>query len=145
MSDHKHSSTAGVRLLLVSRSGTGKTLAAKAVASAVGADLLVVDLSQVVSKWVGETEKNLAAVFDAAQRSGAVLLLDEADALFGRRTEVSDSHDRYANLDTAYLLERIERFEGVVILTTNRRPVDPPDWVNVIAADRHVHPDESSE
>jgi SpoVK/Ycf46/Vps4 family AAA+-type ATPase len=80
----------------------------------------------VVSKWIGETEKNLAAVFDAAERAQAALFFDEADALFGKRTEVSDAHDRYANLETAYLLARLERFEGLAILATNlRQNIDP--------------------
>jgi hypothetical protein len=111
----------GARLLLTGPPGTGKSLAAGAVATAAQTDLLVVDVSQVVSKWLGETEKNLAAAFDAAERTQAVLLLDEADALFGTRTEISDSHDRYANLETAYLLQRLDRFEGLAILTTNLR------------------------
>ena len=81
----------------------------------------MVDLSRLVSKWVGETEKNLAATFEAAETSGSALLFDEADALFGRRTEVGDARDRYANLETAYLLARIERFEGLVVLATNLR------------------------
>jgi SpoVK/Ycf46/Vps4 family AAA+-type ATPase len=89
--------------------------------------LLIVDLSRVVSKWIGETEKNLAEVFNCAeQRARSVLLFDEADALFGKRTEISDAHDRYANLETAYLLSRLERFEGLTILSTNlRRNIDP--------------------
>ena len=94
-----------------------------------------VDLAGVVSKWIGETEKNLAAVFDAAERTQSVLFLDEADALFGRRTDVSDSHDRYANLETAHLLQRVEGFEGVVVLATSVRPVDPPEWLMVVDAD----------
>ena len=122
-------------MLLVAPSGAGTTLAARAVAAALRSDLLRVDLSRVLSKWIGETEKNLAAVFDTAERTQAVLLLDEADALFGTRTEVSDAHDRYANLETAWLRQRIERFEGVVVLTTCRRPVDPPAWLTVIDAD----------
>jgi len=109
----------GVRMLFSGPSGTGKTLAAEVLASSLGVDLLVVDLSRVVSKWIGETEKHLAQVFDAAERAQAVLLFDEADALFGKRTDVSDAHDRYANLETAYLLTRIERFEGLTVLTTN--------------------------
>ncbi len=113
--------TRGVRLLFAGPPGTGKTLSAEVLAHAVDADLLVVDVSRVVSKWVGETEKNLAAVFDAAENSQAVLLFDEADALFAKRTEVSDAHDRYANLETAYLLQRLERFEGLAILATNLR------------------------
>lgn len=116
----------GARLLLCGPPGTGKSLAARAVATSSGTDLLVVDVSRIVSKWLGETEKNLAAAFDAAERMQAVLLLDEADALFGTRTEISDAHDRYANLETAYLLARLDRFEGLVILTTNMRSnIDP--------------------
>lgn len=111
----------GVRLLFAGPSGTGKTLSAEVLANALGVDLLLVDLSRVVSKWIGETEKNLAAVFDAAERSQAALFFDEADALFGKRTEVSDAHDRYANLETAYLLTRLEQFEGLAILATNLR------------------------
>jgi ATPase family associated with various cellular activities (AAA) len=111
----------GVRMLFAGPPGTGKTLAAEVLAHTLHADLLAVDLARVVSKWIGETEKNLADVFDAAERTQAVLLFDEADALFGKRTEVTDAHDRYANLETAYLLSRLERFEGLVILSTNLR------------------------
>lgn len=111
----------GVRMLFSGPPGTGKTLAAEVVAASLGADLLVVDIARVVSKWIGETEKNLAQVFDVAERAHAVLLFDEADALFGKRTEVSDAHDRYANLETAYLLMRLERFEGLAVLSTNLR------------------------
>ena len=111
----------GVRMLFAGPPGTGKTLAAEVIAHTLGVDLLVVDLSRVVSKWIGETEKNLAEVFDAAERTQAVLLFDEADALFGKRTEVTDAHDRYANLETAYLLSRLERFDGLAILSTNLR------------------------
>ena len=111
----------GVRLLLFGPPGTGKTLAAEVIARELGVDLLAVDLASLVSKWIGETEKNLAAVFDMAERSRALLLFDEADALFARRTEANDAHDRYANLETAYLLQRLERYEGVGVLTTNLR------------------------
>ena len=111
----------GVRMLFAGPPGTGKTLSAEVVANALSVDLLLVDISRVVSKWIGETEKNLSAVFDAAERAQAVLFFDEADALFGKRTEVSDAHDRYANLETAYLLARLERFEGLAILATNLR------------------------
>jgi SpoVK/Ycf46/Vps4 family AAA+-type ATPase len=90
-------------------------------AKTLGMDLLVVDIASLVSKWIGETEKNLAAVFDLAERSRALLLFDEADALFAKRTNSQDAHDRYANLETAYLLQRLERFEGVAVLTTNLR------------------------
>jgi len=116
----------GVRLMFTGLPGTGKTLAAEAVATATGTDLLTVDVSRVVSKWIGETEKNLAAAFDAAERTQAVLFLDEADALFGARTEISDAHDRYANLETAYLLQRLDRFDGLAVLATNlRHNIDP--------------------
>ncbi len=111
----------GVRLLLVGPPGTGKTLSAEVLACELGVDLLVVDISRVVSKWIGETEKNLAEVFDAAERSQAVVLFDEADALYGKRTEVSDAHDRYANLETAYLLSRLESFDGLCVLASNLR------------------------
>jgi hypothetical protein len=111
----------GVRLMFTGQPGTGKSLAAEVIATAAGTDLLVVDVSQVMSKWVGETEKNLSAIFDAAERTQAVLLLDEADALFGKRTQVSDAQDRYVNLHTAYLLQRIDHFRGLVVLTTNLR------------------------
>ncbi len=111
----------GVRLLFTGPPGTGKTLSAEVLANALKVDLLVVDLSRVVSKWIGETEKNLSAVFDAAERGQAALFFDEADALFGKRTEVVDAHDRYANLETAYLLTRLEQFEGLAILATNLR------------------------
>lgn len=111
----------GVRLLFFGAPGTGKTLAADVMARALGVDMLVVDLASLVSKWIGETEKNLAAVFDIAERSRALLLFDEADALFAKRTETQDAHDRYANLETAYLLQRLERYEGVAVLTTNLR------------------------
>jgi hypothetical protein len=116
----------GVRGLLAGPPGTGKSLSAEVLAGVLGVDLLVVDLSRVVSKWIGETEKNLAEVFASAEKARAVLLFDEADALFGRRTEVSDAHDRYANLETAFLLSRLERFEGLALLTTNlRQNIDP--------------------
>ncbi|HEY2959209.1 MAG TPA: ATP-binding protein [Actinomycetota bacterium] len=118
--------TLGVRLLLTGPPGTGKSLAAEVLATAAATDLLVVDVSRVVSKWLGETEKHLAAVFDAAERTQAVLFLDEADALFGARTEISDAHDRYANLETAYLLQRLDRFDGLAVLATNLgQNIDP--------------------
>jgi SpoVK/Ycf46/Vps4 family AAA+-type ATPase len=111
----------GVRMLFAGPPGTGKTLSAEVLAHELGVDLLLVDLSRVVSKWIGETEKNLAQVFEAAEESQTVLLFDEADALFGKRTEVSDARDRYANLETAYLLTRLETFEGLAVLSTNLR------------------------
>ncbi|WP_395715201.1 ATP-binding protein [Reyranella sp.] len=107
--------------LFAGESGTGKTLAAEAVAGDVGLDLYRIDLASVVSKYIGETEKNLKRLFDSAEASGAVLLFDEADALFGKRSEVKDSHDRYANIEIAYLLQRIEAYRGLAILTTNMK------------------------
>jgi hypothetical protein len=99
--------------------GTGKTMAAEVVARELGVDLYAIDLSQVLSKYIGETEKNLAGVFDHAERAGGVLFFDEADALFGKRSEVRDSHDRYANVEVSYLLQRMEDYAGVAILATN--------------------------
>jgi hypothetical protein len=125
MSEHSQA-TPGVRMLFTGLPGTGKSLASAALATAMSTDLMVVDVARLVSKWLGETEKNLSATFEAAERTRAVLLLDEADALFGTRTEISDAHDRYANLETAYLLQRIEQFEGLVVLTSNlRQNIDP--------------------
>ncbi|MGW2724064.1 AAA family ATPase [Streptomyces sp. NPDC001492] len=111
----------GVTALFAGPPGTGKTMAASVIAADLGLDLFAVDLSRVVSKYVGETEKNLARVFDAAADSDAVLFFDEADALFGKRAEVRDAHDRYANLETAYLLQRMEQYEGLAVLATNLR------------------------
>lgn len=109
----------GLAALFAGPSGTGKTLAAEVVAGELRLDLLRIDLSAVVDKYIGETEKNLARVFDAAEAGGAVLLFDEADALFGKRSEVRDSHDRHANIEVSYLLQRLEAFRGLAILTTN--------------------------
>ena len=111
----------GIAALFAGDSGTGKTFAAEAIANAAGLDLYRIDLASTVSKYIGETEKNLARLFDAAERSGAVLLFDEADALFGKRSEVKDSHDRYANIEVAYLLQRVESYRGLAILTTNMK------------------------
>jgi hypothetical protein len=102
--------------------GTGKTMIAGLIAKELGLELFRVDLSRVVSKWVGETEKNLGLAFDEAKHAHAILLFDEADALFGKRTEVKSANDRYSNLETNYLLQRIESFEGIVLLTTNKEP-----------------------
>jgi winged helix domain-containing protein/ATPase family protein associated with various cellular activities (AAA) len=99
--------------------GTGKTMAAEIIARELGLDLHRIDLSGVVSKWIGETEKNLSRIFDAAERANVVLLFDEAEALFGKRSEVRDSHDRYANVEVAYLLQRLETYDGLAILATN--------------------------
>ncbi|MGW0630275.1 AAA family ATPase [Streptomyces sp. NPDC002758] len=116
----------GTSALFAGPSGTGKTLAAEVLAADLGLDLHHVDLSQVVSKYIGETEKNLRSVFDEAETGGAVLLFDEADALFGRRSEVKDSHDRYANIEVGYLLQRMEAYRGLAVLTTNLKDsLDP--------------------
>jgi hypothetical protein len=109
----------GLTMLFTGASGTGKTTAAKVLANDLGLDLYRVDLSAVVDKYIGETEKNLARVFDAAEAGNAILFFDEADALFGKRSEVRDSHDRYANLETSFLLQRMEEYEGLAILATN--------------------------
>ncbi|HEY4048397.1 MAG TPA: ATP-binding protein [Acidobacteriaceae bacterium] len=109
----------GLSVLFTGTSGTGKTMAAEIIAGELDLDLYRIDLASVVSKYIGETEKNLRKIFDAAEESSAILLFDEADALFGKRSEVRDSHDRYANLEISYLLQRIESYRGVAILTTN--------------------------
>ena len=111
----------GVTALFAGDSGTGKTMSAEVVAGDLGLDLYVIDLSTVVDKYIGETEKNLDRVFREADRVNGVLLFDEADALFGKRSEVKDAHDRYANVEVAYLLQRMESFDGLAILTTNLR------------------------
>ena len=109
----------GVSALFAGSSGTGKTMAAEVLAGELRLDLYRIDLSSVVSKYIGETEKNLRRVFDAAETGGAILLFDEADAIFGKRSEVKDSHDRYANIEVSYLLQRMETYRGLAILTTN--------------------------
>ena len=111
----------GVSALFSGVSGTGKTMAAEILANELHLDLYGVDLAGVVSKYIGETEKNLRRIFDAAERSGAILFFDEADALFGKRTEVKDSHDRFANIEINYLLQRMEEYRGLSILATNRK------------------------
>ena len=111
----------GITALFAGDSGTGKTLSAEAIAGELGVDLYVIDLSTVVDKYIGETEKNLGRVFDEAEGINGVLFFDEADAIFGKRTETSDARDRYANVEVAYLLQRMERFDGVAILATNLR------------------------
>ena len=113
----------GISALFAGASGTGKTMAAEVLANELALDLYRIDLSQVVNKYIGETEKNLRRVFDAAEEGGAILLFDEADALFGKRTEVRDSHDRYANIEISYLLQRMETYRGLAILTTNIKSV----------------------
>jgi SpoVK/Ycf46/Vps4 family AAA+-type ATPase len=109
----------GVTALFSGTPGTGKTMCAGLIARELGTELYQVDLSRIVSKWIGETEKHLSQVFDAAEASHAILLFDEADALFGKRTEVKSSNDRHANQQVDYLLQRIETFTGICILTTN--------------------------
>jgi hypothetical protein len=116
----------GVSALFSGPSGTGKTMGAEVLANHLRLDLYRIDLSAVVSKYIGETEKNLSRMFDAAEGGGAILFFDEADALFGKRSEVKDAHDRYANIEVAYLLQRMEAYEGLAILTTNmRQNLDP--------------------
>jgi hypothetical protein len=116
----------GISALFAGESGTGKTMAAEVLANELNLDLYRIDLSGVVSKYIGETEKNLRRVFDAAEETGAILLFDEADALFGKRSEVKDSHDRYANIEVSYLLQRMEAYRGLAVLTTNhKKALDP--------------------
>jgi hypothetical protein len=119
----------GLSALFTGPSGTGKTLAAEILANELRLDLFRIDLSAVVSKYIGETEKNLRRVFDAAEEGGAVLLFDEADALFGKRSEVKDSHDRYANVEISYLLQRMEAYRGLAILTTNMKEALDPSFL----------------
>jgi hypothetical protein len=110
----------GISALFAGGSGTGKTLAAEVLARELRLDLFRVDLASLVSKFIGDTEKNLRAIFDAAETGGAILLFDEADAIFGKRSEVRDSHDRYANIEVGYLLQRLESYRGLALLTTNQ-------------------------
>jgi len=111
----------GISALLSGPSGTGKTMAGQIIANTLGLDLYCIDLSSVVSKWLGETEKNIRRLFDAAEEGGVVMQFDEADALFGKRSEVKDSHDRHANIEVSYLLQKLEAYRGIAILTTNLR------------------------
>jgi DNA polymerase III delta prime subunit len=111
----------GITVLFAGESGTGKTMAAEVIANELGLDLYQIDLSAVVSKYIGETEKNLRSLFDAAEGGGVILCFNEADALFGKRSEVKDSHDRYANIEINYLLQRMEAYRGLAILTTNMK------------------------
>src|SRR4051794_153055 len=113
--------TQGLKVLFAGESGTGKTMAAEVLGAELGLELFRVDLATIVSKYIGETEKNLDRIFDAATGSNAILFFDEADALFGKRSEVSDAHDRYANIEVAYLLQKMEGYPGAVILATNFR------------------------
>ena len=116
----------GISVLFAGESGTGKTMAAEVIANELGLLLYRIDLSAVVSKYIGETEKNLRRLFDAAEDGGAILFFDEADALFGKRSEVKDSHDRYANIEINYLLQRMESYRGLAILATNMKAASTP-------------------
>ena len=111
----------GISVLFTGESGTGKTMASEVLANELNLDLYRIDLSQVVNKYIGETEKNLKRIFDAAEEGGAILLFDEADALFGKRSDVKDSHDRYSNIEVSYLLQRMESYGGLAVLTTNMK------------------------
>jgi hypothetical protein len=122
----------GISTLFAGPSGTGKTMAAEVLARELSYDLYRIDLSQVVSKYIGETEKNLKRVFDAGESGGAILLFDEADALFGKRSEVRDSHDRYANIEVSYLLQRMEAYRGLAVLTTNMKTALDPSFLRRI-------------
>ena len=113
--------TRGLKAIFFGSPGSGKAIAVSELAAELDKPLIRIDLSTVVSKYIGETEKNLDRVFQDAAASGAVLLFDEADALFGKRTDVKDAHDRYANIEVSYLLDRLEAFDGVVILTTKKQ------------------------
>ncbi|HEY9076525.1 MAG TPA: ATP-binding protein [Anaerolineaceae bacterium] len=117
----KLASSRGVTILFAGLPGTGKTMAAEVIAGELGLDLFKIDLSTIVSKYIGETEKNLERIFSEAETSNAILFFDEADSLFGKRSEVRDSHDRYANIEISYLLQRMEAYDGVTILATNLR------------------------
>ena len=154
----KSSQGLGISALFAGSSGTGKTMAAEVLANELHLDLYRIDLSQVVSKYIGETEKNLRQVFDAAEGGGAILLFDEADALFGKRSEVKDSHDRYANIEVSYLLQRMEAYRGLAILTTNMKDaIDPaflrrirfivqfpfPDVRQRVEIWKHIFPDDT--
>jgi SpoVK/Ycf46/Vps4 family AAA+-type ATPase len=119
--DRKLALGKGLSILFSGSSGTGKTMAADIMAGELGLELYKIDLSAVVSKYIGETEKNLAQIFNEAETSNAILFFDEADALFGKRSEVKDARDRYANIETSYLLQRMEEYAGIVILATNFR------------------------
>ena len=115
----RYRSNRGLTALFCGPSGTGKTMAAEVLAKRIGLDLFKIDLSRVVSKYIGETEKNIREIFDEAEDSNTILMFDEADALFGKRSEVKDSHDRYANIEVSYLLQRMEAYTGIAILATN--------------------------
>lgn len=117
----RNAKRAGISVLFAGPSGTGKTMAAEVLANELESGLYRVDLSAIVSKYLGETEKNLQRVFETAESKGAILFFDEADALFGKRTEVKDSHDRFASVEVNYLLQLIEAYRGMRILASTRR------------------------
>jgi hypothetical protein len=119
--ERKLALSAGLNVLFAGPSGVGKTMSAEILAGELGLDVYAIDLSAVVSKYIGETEKNLSRVFDEAEATNGVLFFDECDALFGKRTEIRDAHDRYANIEVNYLLQRIDRYDGIIILATNLR------------------------
>src|SRR6185437_1267443 len=122
----------GISALFYGPSGTGKTMAGEVLANELRLDLYRIDLSQIVNKYIGETEKNLRRVFDAAEDGGAILFFDEADALFGKRSEVKDSHDRYANIEINYLLQRMELYRGLAVLATNMKSALDPAFLRRI-------------
>lgn len=141
--DEKLSLSKGLCVLFYGQSGTGKTLAVEIIANELQLDAYKIDLSTVVSKYIGETEKNLSAIFQDAETSNAILFFDEADALFGKRSEVKDAHDRYANIEINYLLQRMEEFEGLVILATNlRKNIDDAFFRRMHFAVEFPFPDE---
>jgi SpoVK/Ycf46/Vps4 family AAA+-type ATPase len=143
--DHKLSLGKGVTALFAGPSGTGKTMAAEIIAAELGLDLYKIDLSGVVSKYIGETEKNLDRIFSAAENANAILFFDEADALFGKRSEVRDSHDRYANIEISYLLQKMEEYDGIAILATNLRQNLDESFIRRMAFTVHFpFPDEDS-
>jgi SpoVK/Ycf46/Vps4 family AAA+-type ATPase len=141
--DRKVSLSKGLCVLFHGHSGTGKTMAVEVIANELQLEAYKVDLSAIVSKYIGETEKNLSAVFREADSSNAILFFDEADALFGKRSEVKDAHDRYANIEINYLLQRMEEFEGLVILATNlRKNIDEAFFRRMHFAVEFPFPDE---
>jgi SpoVK/Ycf46/Vps4 family AAA+-type ATPase len=147
-SDHTHrklSMGKGINVLFSGPPGTGKTMAAEVIAHALELDLYKIDLSQIVSKYIGETEKNLDRIFTAAHCANAILFFDEADALFGKRSEVKDAHDRHANIEVGYLLQKMEEYEGMAILATNfRQNMDEAFARRMQAIIEFPFPDEAS-
>ena len=143
--NHKLSIGKGLNVLFSGPPGTGKTMAAEVIANELQLELYKIDLSQVVSKYIGETEKNLHRIFTAAETANAILFFDEADALFGKRSEVRDAHDRYANIEVGYLLQKMEEYEGISILTTNLRQNLDEAFVRRLAFTIHFpSPDEAN-